>query len=504
MRRLLSLVPVAALLAGCAAVGPDFKSPVPLPASGYAMAGDEPTPQAALGERLAGDWWELFRSPEIDQTVRAAVAGNRSLEAARQSLAEARDAVAAQAPRTRMEASAALEETRVNLTQFGFSQFPGPNGPITLENPTFTSYSFGLNASYDFDLFGQRRREHERLLAAAEAQAYQADAAYLTLTAQVVGQSIAIAGLKAQIASAEDIVAADRSNLELVTKAFNLGGGTRLDVATIQTELAADQAQITPLRQQLVVARHALALLVGQPPSGWSPPDFDLERIGEPARLPVDLPSELVRERPDIRAAEARLHAAVAQIGVADADLYPKLTLTGNIAQGAMHPQDLFSYASTGFALGPGVTLPLLGRGQLHARTRMAEDAARGAFATYQQVVLNAFTQVADSLQAISHDDQAILDADRELAASSDQLRLQRMRYAAGKNALLPVLDAQRSYARARLASVRARAQRLQDTAALLYAVSRNWNRPATTEPKAASLAEVTASRETPLSSLGR
>jgi NodT family efflux transporter outer membrane factor (OMF) lipoprotein len=505
MRRLFCLASVAALLAGCATVGPDFKSPAPPTASGFAMKGDAPTPQAALGERLAGDWWALFRSPEIDQTVRAAVAGNRSLEAARQSLAQARDAVAAQAPQTRLDASASLEETRVNLTQFGFSQFPGPSGPITLENPTFTSYSFGLNGSYDLDLFGQRRREHERLLATAEAQVYQADAAYLTLTAQVVGQAIAIAGIKGQITSAEAIVAADQANLDLVTKAFKLGGGTRLDVATIQTELAADEAQITPLRQQLSVARHALALLVGQPPSGFTPPEFDLDHIGEPDKVPVALPSDLVRERPDIRAAEGQLHSAIAQIGVAEADLYPKVTLTGNIAQGAMHPQDLFSYGATGFALGPGVTLPILGRGQLHARTRMAEDAARGAFANYQQVVLAAFTQVADSLQAINHDNQAILDAERELAASSDQLRLQRMRYEAGKTPLLPVLDAQRSYARASMSSVRARAQRLQDTAALLYATSRNWNRAATTEPQRTSLEPVaTASRETPLSFLGR
>ena len=493
------------MLAACTTVGPDFKSPAPPKAPGYAMSGDEPTPQAKLGERLAGDWWTLFRSPEIDQTVRAAIAGNRSLEAARQSLAQARDAVAAQAPRTTLTGSASLQETRVNLSQFGFSNFPGPTGPITLENPTFTNYSFGLNAGYDLDVFGQRRREHERLLASAEAQGYQTDVAYLTLTAQVVGQAVAIAGLKGQIAADEDIIAIDQSNLELVTKAFNLGGGTRVDVSTIQTELASDEAEITPLRQQIAVARHALALLVGQPPTGFTPPDFDLDKIGEPEQVPVELPSELVRERPDIRAAEAQLHAAIAQIGVSEADLYPKLTLTGNIAQGAVRAQDLFSYGSTGFAIGPGVTLPIIGRGPLHARTRMAEDAARGAFADYQQVVLSAFAQVADSLQAIDHDNQAIADAERELAASSDQLRLQRLRYEAGKNALLPVLDAQRSYARARMANVRARAQRLQDTAALLYAMSRNWNRAATTEPQRTSLEPVaTASRETPLSFLGR
>lgn len=493
IRRLLAVSGAAALLAACTTLGPDFKPPAAPASAGYAMSGDLPLAQAQIGQQIEGDWWALFRSPELDQTVKAAIAGNRSLEAARQSLAQARDAVAAQASLETLNGSAGLSRTRVNLTQFGFSQFPLPGGQtLSLSNPTFTEYTFGVSGSYDIDLFGQHRREHERLLAAADAQAFETDAAYLTLTSQVVGQAIAIAGLKAQIAAQQEIVASDQSNLDLVNKAYQLGGDTRLDVSTVQTELASDQAQITPLQQQLTLARHALALLVGQTPPDFSPPDFDLARIAEPASLPVELPSQLVRSRPDIQAAEAQLHAAIAQIGVAQADLYPKITLTGNIAQGALHPSDLFSYGSTGFSIGPGVTLPLLGRGPLHAKTRMAEDAARGAFASYQQVVLKAFVQVSDALQAVAHDDQEIADAGRELAAATDSLRLQRLRFGAGKTALLPVLDAQRSYARARVTIVRAQAQKLQDTAALLYATSRNWDRADTTEPHATSIASVT------------
>ena len=190
----------------------------------------------------------------------------------------------------------------------------------------------------------------------------------------------------------------------------------------------------------------------------------------------------LVRDRPDIRAAEARLHAATAQIGVAQADLYPKITLDASITQSALHPWDLFKYAATGFSAGPGVSVPLFHGDELKAKVRVARDAANGALADYQQTVLSAFVQVADSLQAIAHDDQSIADADAELKASTDSLRLQRLRYQDGKVGLLPVLDNQRSYARSRLAVIRARAQKLQDTAALLYAVSRNWD-PAATAP---------------------
>ena len=490
--RLFCLASLLALTAACTTVGPNFKAPTPPQAQGYAMSGDQPVAQAQLGQRLAGDWWALFQSPELDQTVRAAVAGNHNLEAARQSLLQARDAISAQAARASLDANAQVQETRVNLSSFGFAQFPLPGGQVlSLSNPTFTDYSFGLTGHYDLDLFGGRKRESERLLAAAEAQGFQTDAAYLTLTAQVVGQSIAIAGLKAQIAAAEEIVRSDQANLELVTKAYKLGGGTRLDVATVQTELDTDEAQITPVRQQLATARHALALLVGQPPDGFAPPEFDLDHIAAPASLPVELPSELVRSRPDIQASEAQLHAAVAQIGVSTADLYPKITINGNIAQSALHPQDLFSYAATGFSIGPGVSYPLLGRGELHAKVRMSEDTARQAYAQYQQVVLNAFVQVADALQAIARDDQLLAQARGALTSSSDALRLQRLRYQNGKAGLLPVLDNQRSYARASMAVVRARAQKLQDTAALLYAVSRNWNRPATTEPQRTDLAAV-------------
>ena len=293
----------AALLAGCGTVGPNFRAPAAPAANTYSMAGDEASSEAVLGDRLAGDWWALFRSPDLDQTVRAAVSGNHTLEAARQSLAEARDAVEAQAPAATLVASASVGEERANLATFGFSRFPLPGGQtLSLSNPTFTSYSFGLSGTYDFDLFGQRRREHERLLAQADAQADGTEAAYLTLTSEVVAEAIAIAGLKAEIAADEQIVASDQANLDLVTKSYQFGGGTRLDVVTVETELASDEAQITPLREQLGAARHALALLVGQAPADWSPPDFDLDRIPQPTSLPVELPSELVRDRLRLRA----------------------------------------------------------------------------------------------------------------------------------------------------------------------------------------------------------
>lgn len=481
--RAIRLLAGAALLVGlgaCAAVGPNFKAPAAPTASGYAMAGDEAAARAALGERLAGDWWSLFGSPELDKTVREAVSGAPSLKAAQAALAQAQEAVGARDPALTGGLDAGYVRDRVNLTSFGFSQFPLPGGQtLTLSNPTFNLYSFGANGRYDLDIFGGRRRERERLLAEADAQGYRAEAAYLTLTAQVVGQAVDIAALRAEIAAAEEIVRSDRETLDLQTRSFELGGGTRLDVETVKTEMAADEGALPPLRRQLAAARHALAALVGQAPSDWTPPDFDLDRLSPPAKIPVALPSELVRERPDIRAAEARLHAATARIGEAQADLYPKLSITGDIAQGALKPADLFSYGATGFSVGPSLSLPLLERGQLLAKRRMADAGARAALADYQQTVLSAFVQVADALEALAQDEQAVALAQEANRSAGESLRLQRLRHQDGKAGLLPVLDSQRSWARARMTLIRAKAQRLKDAAALLYAASRPWTEDA-------------------------
>ena len=258
---------LAALTTGCAAVGPDFKTPAAPTAQTYSMAGDAPAPQAAFGDKLAADWQSLFGSPEIDQTVRLALQDNPGLDSARASLAQASDAILSQKARATLEGSASADEDRVNLTSFGFSQFPLPGGQVlTLSNPTFQIYSFGLNGSYDFDLFGGRRREHEALAAAAEAQAFQTQAAYLTLTAQVVGQAIDIASLRAQIAAADEIVQSDRANLELVSKSYKLGGGQLLpqgrDRPLVRRQFGLHRCDIEPrAAAQLVGLGHQLEIV---------------------------------------------------------------------------------------------------------------------------------------------------------------------------------------------------------------------------------------------------
>lgn len=465
---------VGALLAGCAAVGPDYVAPEAPIASAYTAPGEALPPQAELGASVAQEWWNLFGSTELDGLVRQALAGNPSLEAARARLSAARQTVLSQSPQLQGDLSAGVRREHVNLAGFGFT---GGLGGGQLENPTVSLYSVGAAVSYDFDLFGGARRERESREARARAAEAELQAAYLSLTGQVVTQVVAIAVLTDQIEAAEDLVARDRDLITLTQKGFQGGSGTRLDISAAESQLAADEAALPGLRQQLAVARHALALLLGKTPSDYTPPAFTLEAIALPGRLPLTLPSQLARSRPDIRAAEARLHAATAQIGVAEARLYPDLTLSANLTQSALAPEDIFSPDFSGWSVGPlGVSLPLLNRGSLRAQSKAAAAAADAAATDYRATVLSAFGQIADVLQAIEQDEAAYTAQGRALESAGETLRLNRLRYQGGKSGSQPVIDAQRAFERQRQAYLRIGAQRRLDAAQLLLASGGGWS----------------------------
>ena len=435
--------------------------------------------QVRLDQTLAADWWRLFGSPQIDAVVRQATVGNPSLEAARRRLVQARETVLSQSGQLQADAKAQASRERINLAGFGFTGFPGAE----LENPTVSLYSVGASAKYDFDLGGGARREAESRQAQASVAAAELDAAYLTLTGQVVTQALAIASWKAQIDAARAVASEDQAVVELAQKALDGGSGTQLDVRAAEAQLATDQATLPGLQQQLAVSRHALALLVGQAPADWAAPDFDIDRIGLPAELPLAVPSELARRRPDIRAAEARLHAAVAEVGVAEARLYPSLTLSADLTQSALNPDRIFSSRFSGWSIGPlGISLPIADRGALKARSRAAQASADAVAADYRRIVLQAFGQVADVLQAIAHDEAAAAAQQRAMDIASDSLRLNRLRYQGGKSDLQPVIDAQRAFQRARLAFVKAQTQRYLSAVQLVIATGGGWA-PGSGEP---------------------
>ncbi len=472
----LGALAVAAGLCGCAAVGPNFKRPAAPTDAGYAMAGDQgaASQHGGLGAEVAQDWWSAFHSPELDRAMRQALADNPDLQAADATLLAARAELSAAhgARLPQADLNAGIERERFNFATFGFdaSAFPGIQN-----NPELSIYSLGASVGYALDVFGGLRRNEEAAGARAEAQAHRLDAAYLTLTGEVATQAAIIAATRAEIATVQQIIAADRRNIELVRSAQRAGGVAEEARVNAQSQVDADSALLPPLEQQLATARHALALLVGKAPADYAAPDFDLEALPLPADVPVSLPSELVRQRPDILQAEADLHAATAMVGVQTAKLYPSLNLSAALTQSALEPGQVFDWPATAYTLAGGLTAPAFHGGQLKAQKRAAERQAEAAAATYRSTVLHAFGQVADQMQALAHDEAELAADQRTAHSAAETLKLETLAYQEGGQGLLPVVDAQRQVNAAQLKIVQARARRYVDTIRLFVATGRGW-----------------------------
>jgi NodT family efflux transporter outer membrane factor (OMF) lipoprotein len=462
---------LAVFAPGCA-VGPDFVRPDPPVASRYTP---EPEPevltqapdrqQVRIAENISSAWWQLFRSQPLDEVVKRALEGSRDLALARATLAQAQEQVRAArgAYYPQVDASGHVQQ-QANLET-------SPSG-LESEHGS-TAYSLGVNVSYALDVFGGVRRNVEQQQALSEFQRYELAAAWLTLTGNAVTQSISIASLRAQIDAVEDVVADDRRSLDVVEAKFEAGKVARSDVLTASTQLASDETQLPSLRQQLAAAEHALSVLAGEAPAVWSPPSFAFEDFTLPMELPLTLPSDLVRQRPDVLAAEADLHAASAAIGVATANLFPQFTLSGalSVAQSAA----IMNGPGAAYTLAGEVLQPVFRGGTLRAQRRAAIHAFEASRARYEQTVLGGLQQVADTLRALDHD-AARIDAERRLLATADEaLSLQRLRYDAGKIDLLTLLDAQRSYGQARLGYAQAEGQQLSDSAQLYVALGGGW-----------------------------
>ncbi len=465
---------LAGLVAGCT-VGPDYQPPKEPEADGYtaegvtlAIPGSTQTAQhLTLGKKISGEWWKLLHSPPLDAVLAQAIVGNRSLAAATATLDQAQETVNQTAAQRypRLDLTAGISRQKSNLAASGSNQ----SGSI------FNLYSIGPNLSYTLDLFGGVTRQIEQQQALAEFQAFQLTAAYLTLTGNAVTQAVQIASLRAQIKAVEDIVADDERNLDSVRSLFEVRHVTRMDVQSALSQLTADRTLLPPLRQQLSVARHALAVLIGRPPAEWTPPDFELADFVLPEELPVSLPSSLVHQRPDILASESQLHAASAAIGVAAAQLYPNITLSGAMLQQALTTTNLFSAANSGWNIMSNLTAPIFHGGALEAQRRAAENAFQSALANYEQTVLQSFGQVADLLDALAHDAELLDDQQQALDSARLSLSLTRDSFASGNASLLQVLDAERLYQQARLGYARAQAQRFLDTTQLFVAMGGGW-----------------------------
>ncbi|MFM0279133.1 efflux transporter outer membrane subunit [Paraburkholderia sediminicola] len=466
-------------LCGCA-VGPDFQPPAAPDTQTYTHEAQPAVTVAASGvagssqtfvaaEHATPTWWKQFQSDALNRIVELALQQSPTLTQARTKLIEARENYNAQFGATAfpaVDATVSGVRQRVDIAAFGIPNVPN-QGPFTL-------YNASVSVSYALDIFGGNRRALEALMAQVDYQSFEFEAARLSLAGNVVSTVVRRASLKQQIALTQRLADTQAQQLKITEGRFAAGGVSQLDVRSQRTLLAQTRASLPPLATQLAQADHQLAILLGMPPSKADFADLTLESLHLPDTLPLTLPSTLARERPDIRASETLLHQASANVGVATANLYPQFSISAGIGSERTNIQDVVSGLNI-WNFGLNLTQPIFRGGELRAKKRSAQAAYDAALADYQQTVLQALQQVADTLTALqndAHELQARDDAAQQAQASLDIAQAQ---YAAGGVSQFGLLDTQRQVLQTALDRTRAQADRFADTAALFQSLGGGW-----------------------------
>jgi len=479
-----SLALLAAAAVSACAVGPDFHSPAapatahytrgPEPAQTVSSAGTSGAAQTFSTERdIPAEWWTLFHSSALDELVRQALADSPTVQAARATLASSVETYKAERGGLLLPAvDGTASATRERVPGAVFGQ---PSAPAFIYN----LFDASVGVTYRLDLFGASRRQIEALHAQADYERWELEAAYLALSANVVTTAVNIASLHAQIGVVSEIAASQRDQLKVVQRQFDAGATSRSDVLAQQTQVAVTESQLPALEKQLAQAQHRLAVLAGRTPDDPQLPDFTLEQLTLPAELPLSVPAKLVHQRPDVQAAEALLHESTAQLGVATANLYPQLNLTGSIGSETIQASDLFKSGSAAWNIGGSLTQPLFHGGELLGLRRAARADLDRATAQYREAVLAALQDVADTLRALEADARTLRADTTAEDDARDTLAITRLQYKYGGVSYLALLTAQRVYLDARESRALAEAARYADTAALFQALGGGWwNRP--------------------------
>jgi NodT family efflux transporter outer membrane factor (OMF) lipoprotein len=469
---------LACFLAACA-VGPNFKKPEAprtdgftppgeIPAQLEASAAPGPAQHFVAGLDIPGQWWTLFQSPPLNTLIERALANSPTLEAATAALRQANETVAAERGSyyPSLSAAAGVQRQKEPGAALGFPQVPSVI--YTLNNAT-------LNISYTLDAFGGIRRQVEALGAQAEYERYALEAAYLSLTANLVTAAITEASLRAQLAATQDIADSQRTQLDITHRRFNAGGASRADILQQQAVLQSTLATLPALRTQLAQQRNLLAAYSGTLPADYAGPEFTLDTLTLPVELPLSVPSKFVEQRPDVREYSELLHQATAQIGVATANMLPQITLSGSYGGEATSFSNVFSPASVLWSLAASATQPLFKGGQLLHQRRAAVAAAQQAAANYRATVITAFQNVSDTLYALKGDAEVLEAQALAERTAAQSLNLVQVQYKSGAASYLQVLSAEQTYQSAAVALVKAKAQRYADTAALFQALGGGW-----------------------------
>jgi NodT family efflux transporter outer membrane factor (OMF) lipoprotein len=491
--RLSLLVMSAALAAGCA-VGPRYHRPQAPANAGYAPS---PLPQSNASAPIAGGeaqqlisgrdipfaWWELFQSPALNALVERALRANPTIAAAQAALVQAQELVYAQRGFffPTFDANYNFERQKIagNLT---IDNAPGSEGngdnlnPPTGVKPLFYDFHTAqLTVGFVPDVFGGNWRQMESLAAQRDAQRFALEATYITLASNVVAAAIQEASLRAQIEATRQIIAAEEKSLQILRDQLRLGYAMRMDVAAQETALAQAEATLPPAQKQFEQTRDLIRALVGNLPNQEIPETFELDALQLPPELPLSLPAKIIEQRPDVRAAEAQLHAANAQVGVAIAAMLPQFSITGAYGGNADQFAWMFRKGGPFWSLVGNASQPLFEGGTLLHRKRAADDALKQAAAQYQSSVLTAYQNVADTLHASLSDAVALAANVREENAARVTYDLTRRQMDVGYVNYLTLLNAETTYQQALVQRVQAQAMRYGDTVALFQALGGGW-----------------------------
>ena len=467
-------------LPGCE-VGPNYHVPA-APAAKFNIAPQATltatpqngaTPQAIVpGGDIAGDWWTLYQSPELNRLIANALANNPSLTAAQASLVQAEESLRAAGGVLLPTVSGSLGWQRQQPSSATLATFGG-TGAASI--PPYTLYNASLSVSYALDIWGEARRDVEGLQAQTEYQRDELEAAYLSLTGNIVTASIQAASLQGQIDATNQVIGAEQQVLSILQAQQGLGGASGAQVLQQQAQLEQSKATLPPLQSALAQTQDALVAYEGAFPGNAPAPVVTLDELTLPADVPVSLPSAIVAQRPDIRAAAAQLHVAATNVGVADAQMLPQITLSGEIGHSGLTPGSLFTPQDLLWNLVAGLSQPIFEGGELVANRKGAIAALQGSGAQYQHTVITAFQNVQDVLAALQYDADELQAATAAREAAGQSLAVTQAQFKLGGEPLTAVLTAQTTFQTAAIAEVKAKAARLSDTAALYVALGGGW-----------------------------
>lgn len=464
-----------ALLSSCA-VGPDFHKPDAPEISTYTKDTVTNIPAAGNAQNfvqsmdIPGQWWELFKSPQLDKLIKKSLKSNPTLQAAKAGLRVAQENVKSQQGLFYPSVTGSYSGSRQHIAPSISATDPLPSGQLL-----FSLYNAQVAVAYTPDVFGLNRRTVESLQAQAEIQRFQTLAAYLTLTSNVVTASIQEASLRAQIDATNEIIDIETRMLAIVKHQMELGYSSGLDVAAQETQLAQARATLSPLKNQLALQRDLLTALAGNFSSDEISEKFELSQLTLPSQLPLSLPSKLVEQRPDVRAAEEQLHSASASIGVAIANRLPQFTINAVGGDTGTNFARLYNSTDRFWSLAGGITQPIFDGGSLLHKERAAKAAYEQAEAQYRSTVITAFQNVADTLHTLKFDAEGLQNAVNAENAARTTLNIATGQYKLGYANYMSLLGAEQAYQQARIGLAQAQANRFADTAALFQALGGGW-----------------------------